>query len=154
MIRTIKSLNEMSFELPDAYKPVGEKYQLNNGQGFINSDNYLSDNGRVISLFEIHRQPKEFLKYYTSLTKKYRGDFDKVELAKSFTLKVSGFQLPVFILKGCGDKEIYFFQVFVDCGDCMACFMVTIDKFDKNIKTLLDSNPILQDLVAILRSVK
>lgn len=155
MLRTINSLNEMSFELPEDYAPVEDKFQLNNGQGFVNTENYLSKkDGRVISLFEIHRQPKEFVKYYTSLTKKYKPEHDKIELAKNFTLKVSGFEVPAFVLRGCGEKQMYIFQALIDCGDCLACFMVTIENFSQDIKTLLETNPILQDLVFVLRSIK
>lgn len=154
MKREIKSLNEMTFELPEKYQLIEDKYHLFNGQGFINSENYLSDDGKVISFFEIHRQPEEFLKYYQSLTKKYKGSIDKVELAKTFTLKVSGFKLPVYVLKGCDEQTIYIFQVFINCGDCLGCFMVSLENYDYDIKTLIDSNPILQDLVEILRTVE
>ena len=155
MIRVINSLNEMSFELPEDYAPVKDKFQLNNGQGFVNTENYLSKkDGRVISLFEIHREPKEFVKYYTSPTQKYKLEFDKVELSKKFTLKVSGLEVPTFVLRGSGEKERYILQTFIDCGDCLACFMITIENFSQNIKSLIDQNPVLQDLVFILRSVK
>ena len=55
MRRIILSLNEMSFELPKGWAVTKDKYKLSNGQGFINKENYLSESGRVISLFEIHR---------------------------------------------------------------------------------------------------
>ena len=154
MKRVIKSLNEMSFELPDSYRLLEDKYSLSNGQGFINTENYLSGNGKVVSFFEIHRQPDEFVKYYTSLTKKYKADFEGVELAKNFTLKVGGYRCPVFIIKGCREPQMYIFQIFIDCGDCVGCFTVSIDEFDDDIKTLIDKNPILQELIDIMRSVQ
>ena len=154
MKRVIKSLNEMSFVLPSKYHLTEDKYHLANGQGFINTENYLSDDGKVISFFEIHRDPDEFLKYYQSLTKKYNEKQDGVELQKTFTLRVAGFVLPVFIIKVCGEKPMYIFQVLVNCGDCMGCFMTSIGKYIDDTKTMIDSNVVLQDLVEILRTVE
>lgn len=154
MKRVIKSLNEMSFDLPEKYKLIDDKYHLNNGQGFINTENYLSTDGKVMSFFEIHRDPDEFIKYYTSLTKKYNTLTDKVELAKNFTLKVGGFKLPSFVIKGSDEKVMYIFQTFINCGDCMGCFMISLENYSDDIKEMIDSNPILQDLIEVLRTIE
>ena len=41
MKRTILTLNEMSFDLPEGWALSQDKYKLANGQGFINKENYL-----------------------------------------------------------------------------------------------------------------
>ena len=143
----------MSFDLPDNYSLVEDKFRIMNGQGFINTENYLSTEGRVISLFEVHRNAGEFLKYYTSLTQKYNAKLDKVELAKNFTLKVGEFMIPIYVLKG-SEGGVYFVQVFVNCGDAVACFMVDVANFDGTIKTLVEGNPVMKDVVSILRTIQ
>ena len=64
--RKIRSLNNLMFLLPSGYVKSDDKYNLGNGQGFINCENYFGENG-VISLFEIHRDPDEFFEYYHSM---------------------------------------------------------------------------------------
>ena len=41
MKRVFDTLNDMSFVLPKDYKLTEDKYNLPNGQGFINKENYL-----------------------------------------------------------------------------------------------------------------
>ena len=67
MKRIILSLNEMSFELPKGWSLTKDKYNLSNGQGFLNKENYLSESGKVISFFEVHRDPDEFFDSYQKL---------------------------------------------------------------------------------------
>ena len=71
MKRIIETLNEMSFDLPEGWEVAQDRYNLSNGQGFINRENYLSRDGKVISLFELHRDPDEFFEYYQKLVESY-----------------------------------------------------------------------------------
>ena len=91
MRRVIETLNEMSFLLPEGYEVTKDRYDIVNGQGFINRENYLSKEGRVISLFEIHRDPDEFFDYYQSLVESYKKVTDKFELACQFNVKLNDF---------------------------------------------------------------
>lgn len=154
MKRVIDTLNEMSFDLPSDYHVATDKYDLVNGQGFYNRENYLSDDGKVISFFEIHRDPDEFIESYTSLSESYKKLTDKFELVSNFNLKLGEYLFPVFVIKGFQDKLIYTMQVFINCGDCMGCFMITINTFDSDIKALLKKEKVFADLVKILRTVK
>lgn len=154
MRRVIDTLNEMSFELPEGYHLTKDKYHLANGQGFYNRENYLSDDGNVISFFELHRDPDEFIESYTSLTESYKKLTDKFDLAGNFNLKIGEFVFPTFVIKGYHDKLIFIMQVFVNCGDCLGCFMITLKTFDSDIKKLLKEEPIFADLVKILRTVE
>lgn len=154
MKRVIDTLNEMSFELPDNYKVTTDKYDLINGQGFYNRENYLSDDGKVISFFEIHREPDGFIESYISLTESYKKLTDKFQLESNFNLKLGEYVFPTFVIKGYHDKLIYTMQVFINCGDCLGCFMITMSSFDKDIKALLKKERIFADLVKILRTVE
>lgn len=154
MKRVIKTLNEMSFDLPDNYEIIEERYKLENGQGFIHRENYVSNEGKVISLFEIHREPEEFLESYLSLTERYKEVTDFYELEKQFSLKVNDFNFPVFVIKGFHDKLIYVIQIFVNCGDRLGCFMINIENFNSDVKSLIKENSLLSDLVKILRTIE
>ena len=154
MKRIIETLNSMSFDLPEGYAVAKDKYDIQNGQGFINNENYLSKDGKVISFFEIHRDPDEFLEYYTSLAEKYNSVTDRYELINQFALKVNDFNFPVFVIKGYREKLMYLVQVFINCGDCMGCFMIYVDKYDSDVKKLINMNPLMKDLVKILRTVE
>ena len=71
MKRTISALNDMSFVLPEGWSVTTDKYNMPNGQGFINIENYLSNDGKVISFFAVQRDPIEFLESYSSLAQTY-----------------------------------------------------------------------------------
>ena len=91
MRRVIDTLNEMSFTLPEGWHLTKDRYNIMNGQGFINKENYLSDDGRVISLFEVHRDPDEFFAGYQNLIKKYNTLTDKFQYQDQFVIKLNGF---------------------------------------------------------------
>ena len=153
MRRTIESLNEMSFDLPEDFSLTTDKYSLENGQGFINTENYLSQTAGVISLFEVHRDPEEFFFFFFSLMKDLTKVTGKSELKEQLKLKVGDFVFPTYVIKGFSGKVIYTIQIFVNCGDCLACFMITLDQY-KNFKTTMKESPLLSALVKLLRSVE
>ena len=154
MRRVIKTLNEMSFELPKGYEVSKDKYQLMNGQGFFNRENYVSLDGKVISLFEVHRDPDEFLQGYKELSKKYTDVTDKYELCKSFSFKVGDFIFPAFVIRGYNEKLLYVVQIFVNCGNCLGCFMINIDNWSNNVRKSIEDNVLLNDLIKILRTIE
>lgn len=154
MKRIVKTLNEMSFDLPEGWSVTADRYKLMNGQGFINRENYLSKEGKVISLFEIHRDPDEFFEYYQKLVESYSKVTDMYELEKQFTLKFGDFEFPTYIIKGFRDNLIYILQVFVNCGDRVGCFMINIDKVCDSPKDIIKQNPTFESLVKILRTVE
>lgn len=154
MKRVIDTLNEMSFELPEGWQVTKDRYELANGQGFINKENYLSTDGKVISLFEVHRDPDEFLENYQSLAESYKQVTDKFELEEQFNLKLNDFVFPVFVIKGYRDKLIYIVQAFINCGDCLGCLMIYINKFVDSPKELMKREPLFNTLVKILRTVE
>ena len=154
MKREIASLNNMSFELPDGWDVTLDQYKLPNGQGFINRENYLSKNGKVISLFELHRDPDEFLEYYQKLVENYNPKTDNLTLEKQFTLRFGEFEFPVYILKGEKENVIYILQAFVNCGDKLACFIINVDKVCENPKDMIKQNETFSALCKILRTVE
>lgn len=154
MKRVIDTLNGMSFDLPETYSVTEDKYSLMNGQGFINKENYLSKDGKVISLFEIHRDPDDFFEYYQTLVENYKTITDKFELEKIINLKLNEYIFPMFVIKGYRDKLIYAIQVFINCGNCLGCFIITLNKFNSDIKQLAKENVLFNDLIKILRTIE
>lgn len=154
MKRTIDTLNQMSFELPKDWQVTVDKYNLVNGQGFINTENYLSQSGKVISLFEIHREPNDFFEYYQTLVENYNAQTDFMTLKREFTFRFGEYAFPVYILKGTKEPSIYIVQVFVNCGDKLGCFMLSLDNYSDDNKKLISNNPALASLTEILRTVE
>ncbi len=154
MKRVILSLNEMSFDLPSGWYVTKDKYKLSNGQGFINKENYLSNSGKVISLFEVQREPDEFFENYQNLLNDYSHISDNFTLEKQLSLKVNDFEFPCYIIKGVDDKIIRTMQVFVNCGDCLGCFMFMLENYDSDIKQMLKQDEAAKAIVEILRSIK
>ena len=154
MKRIIDSLNEMSFTLPQGWEVTTDKYTLLNGQGFINKENYLSQSGKVISLFAIHRNPDEFFQYYDQLVENFDEKVYSVVFEKSFSIKFHEFSFPVYILKGTKEPAMYIAQVFIDCGDKLACFMFNIDKFADNNKDTIFGDETFTAVAQILRTLE
>lgn len=154
MKRVFDTLNQMSFILPQGYHLTNDKYILPNGQGFINRENYLSDDGNVISFFELHRTKDEFFESYNNLCKDAKTLSRKYELEKNFSIRLEDFIFPVYIIKGFDQKLIHVVQIFIDCGDCMGVLMFNIGDSSGEVKQMIANNKIFQDAVKILRSVK
>ncbi len=153
MKRVIQTLNEMSFVLPEGWQLTQDVYSLPNGQGMTNKENYLSVKGEVISLFEVHREPDEFFEYYDNFMKKIELLSQKYTLASKSKMKLGEFIFPTYILKDLENK-FYTMQVFVNCGDCLACFMIKLEEYQENINDLIKRNHILSELVKLLRTVQ
>lgn len=154
MKRTIDTLNEMSFILPEGYTLVHDTYKLANGQGFINLENYLSQNGKVISLFEVHRDPDEFFASYEALTNDLNKLDKNYQLEKNIKLTLGDFVFPTYIIKGLAGEIIYTVQVFVNCGDCLGCFMITLNDYCGNFKEAIKTDEQLIALVKLLRTIE
>lgn len=154
MKREFATLNNMSFSLPEGYVVSKDIYNLENGQGFFNTENYISPLGNVISFFEIYQNGEEFISDYKNLTSSFTEKRERLTLVRQFNVKLNGFSFPVFILKGVKDKIIFNVQVFIDCGDRMGCLMFYIDKvFDDDKKTIA-SNQLFMEVIKILRTVE
>lgn len=154
MKRVIENLNEMSFDLPENWAVSQDKYQLINGQGFINNENYISPEGKVVSLFEIQRDPEEFFDSYQSLVESYNAKQDGLEFGLQFSISVNGFSFPVYILKGTKEPAIYIVQIFINCGDCLGCFMFNVENFFEDRKEIMSKNKIFKDVNQILRTIE
>ena len=154
MKRILESLNEMSFDLPQGWKLCKDKYKLTNGQGFINTENYLSDDGKVISLFEIHREPDEFFDYFQNIAEGYNEKRDGMMLVKQFSISANDFSFPVYILKATKQENLFIVHVFVNCGDCLGCFIFNIDSLDDDNKKTISSNATFSAVSQILRTVQ
>ena len=154
MKRVIMSLNEMSFELPKGWALTKDKYNLQNGQGFINKENYLSQSGKVISFFEIHRDPDDFFENYQNLLNDFSHVSDTYTLERQFVFRFNGFDFPAYIIKGMGNKIIRTLQVFINCGDCLGCFMVILENYYDNLKEMVQKDEGVNALTKILRTVE
>lgn len=153
MKRIFERLNEMSFVLPQGYQVSTDKYNLPNGQGFINTENYISKNGDVVSFFEIYRNTDEFFESYEEVYKD-KTYAKNTTIEKSFKLRLGDYVFPVYIIKLDGKKVVYTAQVFIDCGDCLGCLMFKIDNLADDVKEFIGKNKIFQDVVELLRSVE
>ena len=154
MKRVIETLNEMSFILPDGWALTEDVYVLPNGQGMMNKENYLDEKGNVISLFEVHRDPDVFFEGYDKLMHDIDGFDSNFVFVKSTVFKTNGFVFPVYIIKGVAQQQIFTIQVFCNCGDCLACFMVNVDSFDGDLKKAIEKHAALDGLVKILRTIE
>lgn len=154
MKRVIDNLNEMSFDLPKGWVVSTDKYHLMNGQGFANNENYISPENKVLSLFEIQRDPDDFFDSYQNLVENFNEKQDNLVLAKQFAINVNDFSFPVYILKGTKEEIIYIVQIFINCGDCLGCFIFNIDNFDDDKKALLSKNKLFKQVGEILRTIE
>lgn len=153
MKRVFERLNEMSFILPQGYQLSTDKYNLPNGQGFINTENYISKNGEVVSFFEIYRDADEFFDSYEGVYED-KAYAKNTSIEKHFKLRIGEYVFPVYILKSSETKILYTAQVFIDCGDCLGCLMFQIENLADDVKELIAQNKLFQDVVTLLRSVE
>lgn len=150
----ITELNEMSFSLPKGWHKTKDVYELPNGQGMTNIANYLSDQGEVISLFAVKRDPDEFFESYDRVAKNIDNVTGKYNLIDCPSIKANGFIFPCYIIRGHGEKPLLTVQVFCNCGDCLACFMVNISNFDGSFTEAIKNEHVLSELVKILKTIE
>jgi hypothetical protein len=108
----------------------------------------------VISLFEINRDPDEFFESYQSLIDEYSLITDKFGLARQFVLSFNDFEFLTYIIKGYGEKPLYSLQTFINCGDKVACFMITLDYYSENVKYMIANDETFSALAKILRTIQ
>lgn len=153
MERKFDDLNEMKFNLPKGWAVSGDVYSLPNGQGMINKENYISKDGDVISFFAVHRDPDDFFSYYDSFLGNISKHSQKYNFVGKYNIRLNDFVFPTYVLKGI-ESEFYSLQTFINCADCLGCFMVSLKSFDGDIKAALKKERILASLVEMLRSVE
>ena len=154
MRQVIAQLNDMSFILPKGWGKTKDVYELPNGQGMTNIENYLSLDGDVISLFAVKRDPDEFFESYDRVAKNLDNVTGKYNLIDCPSIKANGFVFPCYIIRGHGEKPLLTFQAFCNCGDCLACFMVNINEFNGNLTEAINSQRVLGELVKILKTIE
>ena len=154
MKREIETLNNMSFILPEGWGVSEDKYNIVNGQGFVNKENYLSKEGKVISLFAVYRNPAEFFENYQELVENYEPKIDGMTLEREINLKFNGFEFPTYILRGTKEPTIYIVQIFVNCMDRLACFMFSIDNYYEDSRELISGNQTFSAMAKILRTIE
>ena len=154
MQRTIESLNGLSFILPEGYTVVEEKNIFNGEKTFLHKENYISKEMKVISFFEIHKNPEEFFNSYLAETENYNAETDMSELKQHFNFQVADKSFPAFVIKNLKPNLMYILQVFIDCGDdCLGCFSINMDRWNDDINALANDNKLLGDLVKILGTI-
>lgn len=153
MKREFDDLNGLEFELPEGWQVTKDVYSLPNGQGMINKENYLSKSGQVLSFFAVYRQPDDFFAYYDNFLEKIAALSQKVALFGRYNIRMGEYVFPIYVLKGL-DTEFYTIQTFINCADCLGCFMATLPHFDGDIKSALKKEKVLSSLIEILRTVQ
>ena len=154
MNRIFEELNEMSFDLPQGWQVSTDKYNIMNGQGFINIENYITSEDKVVSFFQVQRDPDEFFEHYHNLMLGYDEKKDGIEFVAQFPILVNDFEFPVYFLKATREKPIYIVQIFINCGDCLGCLIFNIDSYDEDKKKLLKNNKIFKEATMLLRTVE
>lgn len=154
MNRIFEQLNEMSFDLPQGWQVSTDKYNLMNGQGFINIENYITSEDKVVSFFQVQRDPDEFFEHYHNLMLGYDEKKDGIEFVAQFPILVNDFEFPVYFLKATREKQIYIVQIFINCGDCLGCLIFNIDSYDEDKKKLLKNNKVFKEATMLLRTVE
>ena len=154
MNRVFEELNEMSFDLPEGWNVSTDKYNLMNGQGFINIENYITMEGKVVSFFQVQRDPDEFFEHYHNLMLGYDEKKDGLEFVSQFPILVNDFEFPVYFLRATREKVTYIVQIFINCGDCLGCLIFNIDSYDEDKKKLLKNNKVFKEATMLLRTVE
>ena len=153
MRQTIHELNDMSFLLPKGWQKTDDVYSLPNGQGMTNIENYVSDKGDVISLFAIKRDPDEFFESYDRVAKNIDNVTGKYNLISCPSIKANGFIFPCYIIRG-HEAPLITVQILCNCGDCLACFMVNISKYNGSFTKAIKEERVLAELVKILKTIE
>lgn len=139
--------NLCPIKLPNGWKVSDEKYLLKNDQGLTFIANLISPKNKVISLFEA----EEGLGLYSfdAMLSDYSKITEQLKLKKKFSMKFSESAFPIYIIEG-KDGEL-FAQGFVQRESKIYSFITFLEKSGKNYQEYLSLNPVLGELVALMR---
>lgn len=139
------------FELPTGWKFVDETYQLKNDQGLDFVANVVAPCGRIVTVFKA--QPLLGLASFDKMISDYAQVTSGLKLKKKFNIKMKEKSLPIYIIVG--EENSLFAQAFLTTEDGAIFSLLTyLDESGKNFKEYSQKNPILGELVSLLRVAK
>lgn len=139
------------FDLPHGWKRINETYQLKNDQGLDFVTNILSPSGRVVTVFKA--QPLLGLPSFDKMINDYGEITVLLKLKKKFNIKMKEKTFPIYIIEG-ADGTI-FAQAFFDTENKDVFSLLTcLETAGKNFKEYAQNNPVLNEIVSLLRVAK
>lgn len=139
------------FALPSNWKAIDEKYQLKNDQGLDFVANIVAPCGKVVTVFKA--QPLMGLAGFDQMISDYAEVTSALKLKKKFNIKMKDKSLPIYIIEG--DDKSLFMQAFLQTenGDVFS-LLTFLSEGGKSFKEYSQKNPVVSDVVSLLRVVK
>lgn len=139
------------FALPTGWALINEKYQLKNDQGLDFVANIVAPCGKVVTVFKA--QPLLGIASFDRMISDYAEVTPSLKLKKKFNIKLKDKSLPIYIIVG--ENNSIFAQCFVDSEDGTVFSLLTyLDECGKSFKEYAGKNPVLNELVSLMRMVK
>lgn len=139
------------FALPLNWKVIDEKYQLKNDQGLDFVANVVAPCGRVVTVFMA--QPLLGLSSFDKMISDYAQVTPSLKLKKKFNIKMKEKSLPIYIIVG--ENDALFAQAFLqtETGEIYS-LLTFLEEGGKTFKEYSQKNPVLGELVSLMRAVK
>lgn len=139
------------FALPSNWKILDEKYQLKNDQGLDFVANAVAPCGRVVTVFMA--QPLLGLSSFDKMISDYAQVTPSLRLKKKFNIKMKNKSLPIYIIAG--EENSLFAQAFLqtEAGEIYS-LLTFLDDGGKTFKEYSQKNPVLGELVSLMRAAK
>lgn len=139
------------FVLPTGWRLIDEKYQLKNDQGLEFVANIVAKCGKVVTVFMA--QPLLGLASFDKMIADYAQVTSTLKLKKKFNIKLKEKSFPIYIIVGEGGSE--FAQAFLQTESGEIYSLLTfIDESGKSFKEYSEKNPVLSEIVSLLRVVR
>lgn len=139
------------FDLPSSWKIIDEEYQLKNDQGLDFVANIVAPCGRVVTVFMV--QPLLGITGFDKMISDYAQVTPSLKLKKKFNIKLKESSLPIYIIVG--EDNALFAQAFLQtAGGEIYSLLTFLDEGGKSFKEYSQKNPVLSQLVSLMRVVK
>ena len=136
--------------LPQGFHWAQERYNLKNDQGLDFVANIFSPKGNVISLFKA----QQFVGFTAIdlMIKDYQKETNNLKLKKKFNIKIGEISYPIYIIEG--DEGILIAQAVIAKGEQTMALITFLQQKGENFKDYAQKNPVLDEMVAIMRKNK
>lgn len=139
------------FVLPADWKRLDEEYQLKNDQGLDFVANIVAPCGKVVTVFKA--QSLLGIESFDRMISDYAQVTPTLKLKKKFNIKTNEKSFPIYVIEG--QDNALFAQAFLQTEDGAIYSLLTfLDESGKNFKEYSQKNPILGNIVSLLKGVK
>ncbi len=146
-------MKEKEFQLGKSWRRSNERYALSNDQRLTNVDNFIFKDGQIVSLFLIEESISEGFFIFDKMIRDYEKITKNLSLLHFSKHKNGEKNIFVYIIMDKVFKK-YTAQILFEFDEKLYCTIFSIEKCENHFEKLIKNNPILAEVVSLIKEQK